>query len=146
MTKGKPWPPEDEKSLKTWFTQGTTDLRVLAFSLDDRYTEEALRQKLMKLGLVEQQQTVANRCCSSKLELPEELPSVEESLKTLSAALKALETPGLDKGEVLRLRCIISGIKTYKELLVDYADYRGLEQDLIELKEKYSALAESKKP
>jgi hypothetical protein len=141
MTKGKPWPLEDEKSLKTWFTQGTTDLRVLAFSLEGRYTEEAIRQKLIKLGLIEQQQTAANRCCSSELELPEELPSIEEALKTLCAALKALEAAGLDRREVLRLRSIISGVKTYKELLVDYIDYRGLEQLLIELREKYDALA-----
>jgi hypothetical protein len=145
MTKGKPWPLEDEKNLKTWFTRGTTDLRVLAFSLEGRYTEEAIRQKLIKLGLIEQQQTAANRCCSSQLELPDELPSVEEALKTLCAALKALETPGLDRREVLRLRNIISGVKTYKELLADYVDYRGVEQELIELREKYEALAASMK-
>jgi hypothetical protein len=46
---------------------------------------------------------------SSSLKLPAELPSVEESLKKLSAALKALETPGLDQSEVLRLRGIIAG-------------------------------------
>ena len=99
--------------------QASLIFRVLAFSLDGRYTEEAIRQKLIKLGLIEQQQTVANRCCSSKLELPEEMPSVEEALKTLCAALKALETPGLDKSEVLRLRSVISGAKVYKELLAD---------------------------
>jgi hypothetical protein len=146
MTKGKPWPTEDEKNLKDWYQSGTTDLRVLAFSLDGRYTEEAIRQKLIKLGLMkEQQQSAANCCCSSDLELPEEMPSVEEALKILCAALKALETPGLAKSEVLRLRSIISGIKTYKELFVDYLDYRGLEQRLIELEGKYSALGNSKK-
>ncbi len=147
MTKGKPWPADDEKNLKSWFASGTTNLGVLAFSLDGRYTEEAIRQKLIKLGLLkEQQQSAANCCCSSDLELPEEMPSVEEALKTLCAALKALETPGLDKSEVLRLRSIISGIKTYKELFVDYLDYRGLEQRLIELEGKYSAFVKTKKP
>lgn len=145
MTKGKPWPDDDEKSLKAWYTSGTTNLGVLAFSLDGRYTEEAIRQKLIKLGLIKQQQSAANCCCSSELDLPNEMPSVEEALKTLCAALKALETPGLDKSEVLRLRSIISGIKTYKELFVDYLDYRGLEQRLIELEGKYSALVKTKK-
>jgi hypothetical protein len=146
MTKGKPWPADDEKNLKAWFTSGTTDFRVLAFSLDGRYTEEAIRQKLIKLGLMkEQQQSAANCCCSSNLELPEEMPSVEEALKILCAALKALEAPGLDKSEVLRLRSIISGIKTYKELFVDYLDYRGLEQRLIDLEGKYGALGKGKK-
>jgi hypothetical protein len=64
---------------------------------------------------------------TSKLELPEEMPSVEEALKILCAALKALVTAGLDRSEVLRLRNIISGVKTYRELLVDYVDYRGLD-------------------
>ena len=38
------------------------------------------------------------------MKLPEELPSVEEALKILVAAMKALETPDLSKTEVLRLR------------------------------------------
>jgi len=39
----------------------------------------------------QQPQAAAPCCCSSKLKLPDELPSVEETLKTLAAALKALE-------------------------------------------------------
>ena len=38
-------------------------------------------------------------------------------LKVLVAALKALETEGLDKSEVLRLRGIVQSVKVYKELL-----------------------------
>ena len=98
MTKGKPWPTEDEKNLKAWFTSGVTDFGVLAFNFDGRYTEEAVRQKLIKLQLIkEQQRSAANRCCSPELELPDEMPSVEEALKKLCAALKALETRSLDK-------------------------------------------------
>jgi hypothetical protein len=63
------------------------------------------------------------------------------TLKTLAAALKGLETPGLDKCEVLRLRGIIAGAKVYKELLADYMDYRGLEVELMEWREKYAELA-----
>ena len=83
-----------------------------------------------------------NGCTTtSKLELPDELPSVEEALKTLAAALKALDAPGLGKSEVLRLRNIISGVKVYKELLADYVNYRGLEAELLELRQKYAELA-----
>ncbi len=57
-------------------------------------------------------------CCSSELELPEELPSIEETLKTLAAALEALKTPGLEKNDVFRLRGIITGAKVYKDLLI----------------------------
>ena len=66
------------------------------------------------------------------------MPSVEETLKTLSAALAALENPGLKKTDVFRLRCIISGAKVYKELLTDYMNYRGLEAELLELRGKYA--------
>jgi hypothetical protein len=54
VTKGKPWPVDDEKNLKDWFTSGTTDLRVLAFSFEGRYTEEAIRQKLIKFDLMKE--------------------------------------------------------------------------------------------
>jgi len=77
LTKGKPWPIEDERKLKDWFTSGTTDLGILAFSFDGQYTEEAIRQKLIKFELFkEEQQQPENSacCCSSKLELPDELP------------------------------------------------------------------------
>ena len=96
MTKGKPWPVEDERKLKDWFTSGTTDLGVLAFSFDGRYSQNAIRQKLIRLGLlkVEQQQS-ENVCCTTTLALPDELPSVEEALKTLAAALKALDALGV---------------------------------------------------
>jgi hypothetical protein len=43
--------------------------------------------------------------------LPEELPSIEETLMKLSAVLAALENPGLEKTDILRLRGIISGCK-----------------------------------
>ncbi len=73
--------------------------------------------------------------------MPEELPSVEETLKTLAAALKGLETGGLKRDEILRLRGIILGAKTYKELLADYVNYRAIEAELLEWRNKYEALA-----
>jgi hypothetical protein len=142
LVKGKPWDLEDEKKLTSWFKSGTSDLRVLAFSLDGKYSEEGIRQKLIKLDLLKEQQQSKNQCCcSSKFELPEELPSVEETLKTLAAALEALQTFGLEKSDILRLRTIISGAKVYKELLADYMNYRGLEAELLELREKYVELS-----
>ena len=62
--------------------------------------------------------------------LPEDLPSIEEQLKVLSAALKTLEQPMLEHSETLRLRSIISGVKIYKELFADYVNYRGLEAEV----------------
>jgi hypothetical protein len=117
---------------------------VLAFNFDGKYSEDAIRQKLIRLGLIKEEVVgqLKNGCTTtSKLELPDELPSVEEALKTLVAALKALESPRLGKNDVSRLRGIIAGTKIYKELLADYVDYRGLEAELFELRRKYAELA-----
>jgi hypothetical protein len=142
MTKGKPWDPTDEANLKDRFTSGTKDFGVLSISFNGKYSPNAVYQKLLDLGLISKEEEARKKRTSSstKLKLPKELPSVEETLKTLCAALAALETPGLDKAEVLRLRGIISGCKMYKELLADYVNYRGLEAELLELKEKYGSL------
>ncbi len=66
--------------------------------------------------------------------------SVEESLKMLAAALGALDSPGLDKTEVLRLRGIIQGAKVYKDMFADYVDYRRLEVELLELRKSMQHL------
>ncbi len=144
--KGKPWPSDDERKLKSWFKSGITDLRVLSFNFEGAYTKEAIRQKLLSFGLLKEQQQQKNQsCCSSKLELPPELPTVEEALKVLAASLKALQTSGLDRVEVLRLRGVISGCKTYKEQFADYLNYRELEERLVELEAKYAELVGRKR-
>jgi hypothetical protein len=142
MVKGKPWSTEDEKKLTSWYRSGTTDLRVLAFSFEGKYTENAIYQKLLDLSLLREEEERKKQSSSSfKLELPAELPSIEETLKTLAGALEALKKGGLDKNEIFRLRCLISGAKVYKDLLEDYSDYRGLEAELMEAKEKYAAFS-----
>ena len=54
--RGKPWPVDDEKCLKDWFVSGTKDLGVLAFSLDSKYSENAVYQKLLDLGLLKEEE------------------------------------------------------------------------------------------
>ena len=73
--------------------------------------------------------------------MPAELPSVEETLKLLAGALIALKTGGLNRDDILRLRGVILGAKTYKELIADYINYRALEAELLEWRNKYEALA-----
>jgi hypothetical protein len=68
------------------------------------------------------------------LKLPERLPSVEEELKVLSAAIEALRLPGLCRSEVSRLHNIIMGVKVYQELFAQYVNYRGLEAEVLELR------------
>lgn len=75
----------------------------------------------------------------SDLKLPERLPSVEEKLKVLNAALVELEQPGLSQAEVSRLRCIIQGVNVYQKLYADFVNYRGLESEILELRRQFAA-------
>ena len=78
MVKGKPWPTEDEQKLTSWFKSGTTDLRILAFSFDGKYSENAIYLKLLDLGLLKEEEDAKHHSSSStltsKLTLPKELP------------------------------------------------------------------------
>ena len=56
----------------------------------------------------------------------------------MAAAMNALQTPNLSKVEIARLRSIIQAVKTYKELLADYINYRQIEARLIEMEQKYA--------
>jgi hypothetical protein len=138
MTKGKPWPIEDERKLRDHVKTGVS-FEALVASFGNRYTRNAVYQKMIDLGLKEEEEAIIHGTSSSikaKLILPKELPSVEEKLKSLSAALAALETPGLDRDEMMRLRIIILGVKVYKELFVDYVKYCELEAEVSELRRK----------
>ena len=122
LVKGKPWDLEDEKKLIDWYRSGVVSFRVLSFNFEFKYSENAIYQKLLDLGILKEEEANAKKTTSSsstltvKLAMPKELPSIEETLKTLSAALKSLDTPGLEKNDVFRLHCIIAGAKVYKEL------------------------------
>ena len=86
------------KKLIDWYTSGTTELRVLAYSFEGKYSQNAIYQKLLDLGILKEEEDGAKKnhssssILTSKLTLPKELPSVEETLMTLSAALASLDT------------------------------------------------------
>ena len=142
--RGKPWDINEERKLRQLVEEGKDVDEICRVMVK---TRDAVLSKMYGLGLKqlkEEDNSSVQRHLSSSFQLPEELPSVEEALKTLSAALKALETPGLDQAEVLRLRSIISGVKVYKEIFADYLDYRGLEERLVDLEGKYASLTKTK--
>ena len=139
MVKGKPWTPEEEKQLRVMLSENKS-VRVIARALCK--SRDSVRIKIARLEVVVQsEKTTRTTTSCPSLVLPGELASVEVTLKTLAAALKALETPGLERNDVLRLRGIIAGAKVYNELLAEYVDYRGLEAELVELREKYAELS-----
>jgi hypothetical protein len=67
------------------------------------------------------------------------LPSVEEKLRVLDAALVALERPGLRAAEISRLHNIIQGVKVYQQLFADFVNYRTLESEVLELRKQLAA-------
>lgn len=142
--KGKPWDINEERKLRQLVEEGKSVDEICRVMVK---TRDAVLSKMYGLGLKQQKEEDNGRVqrrLSSSFQLPEELMSVEEALKKLSAALMALETPGLDQAETLRLRSIISGVKVYKEIFADYLNYRELEERLVELERKYGDLFRKK--
>ncbi len=133
MVKGKPWTVEEEKQLQQML-QSNKSVRVIAKALGK--TRDCVRMKITRLGLEVVVQGKSERTTTTNLQLPSDLPSIEEELKKLSAALTALEQPGLEQAETLRLRSIIQGVKIYKELFEDFVDYRGFEAEVLEVKRR----------
>lgn len=136
MTKGIPWTVEDEIQLKT-LIESQTPTNIIAQTL--KRTPTAILLKCQRLGLVP-----ADSVTRSTLALPDELPSVEETLKELAGALRAAKEPGLNRAEIHRLQIIATLSRTYKEILADYINYREIETKLNDLEAKYATLVTSK--
>ena len=108
IAKGKPWDINEVRQLRQLVEEGKGIEEISKIMVK---TKAAIRQKIMDLDLKvlkkeEQQHAVSHQkkpCfCSSKLELPTELPTVEETLQILAAALRKSAEAGLDKDEVGR--------------------------------------------
>ena len=143
MTKGKPWDINEIRQLRQLAEEckGIDEISQVMVK-----TRDSIRQKMLDLDLkvLKEEERVVSakkaRFSSSKLELPPDLPTVEETLQILAAALRKGAEAGLDKDEVQRLQVVATLAKTYKEAFADYLDYRGLEERLVELEGKYESL------
>ena len=80
MVKGKPWSIEDEKKLKNWVTSGVS-IDSLVFSFYGQYTMDVTLRKMGRLGL-EEVAAEKKFVTATSFKLPEELPNIEETLKT----------------------------------------------------------------
>jgi hypothetical protein len=78
------------------------------------------------------------------MQIPKELPSIEETLKILAGALNAATKPGLDKTEIQRLKTIAILATKYNEKLPDYVHYREIEMRLNDMEPKYAKLLQEK--
>jgi hypothetical protein len=74
-------------------------LNALVISFDGRYSKNAIYQKMIDLGLREEEVPCAESSSSFELKLPADLPSVEETMKHLTATLTTLKQPGLCIGQ-----------------------------------------------
>ncbi|PVX27317.1 MAG: hypothetical protein CW716_02950 [Candidatus Bathyarchaeum sp.] len=139
--KGKPWPKEDADKLVE-LVDAKKPLDVIVSQFQGR-SEGAIKQKIRRLGLEVVVSTQRIGTTTSELKIPKDLPSVEEALKILAAALKRAAQEGLDKVEVQRLNVVATLARTYKELFADYVHYREIEAKLVELEVKYAKLAKT---
>lgn len=110
MVKGKHWTPKKEQQLRELVAAKKT-VNFIADVMEK--SEESVRMKIRRLGLnvVERPK---NHWSTTNLKIPQVLPSIETALKKLVAAMEALETPGLSKTEVVRLRAIIHAVSIYQ--------------------------------
>ncbi len=67
------------------------------------------------------------------------LPSIEEKLRELDNASKALHHKGLSPTEIKRLGKIIDAATEYNQLFEKYAHYRELENELVELRRQLAS-------
>ena len=142
MVRGKPWTVDEERRLRDMVEQRQS-LGVIAgeFGKSLECVKKKMKRLDLKLEVVVPKKIVETTTTSSDSDGDKELPNVERQLRVMSSAIDALQHPGLDKTEVIRLRSIVQSVKTYKELLADYLDFRGLEIRLYELEAKYAELA-----
>lgn len=143
MPKGKPWTKEEVEKLRS-LVEDRQPWDVIAAEL--HRSEGAIRQKCRRLGL----EVVVNRpgktvTTTSELVIPKELPSVQEALKILAAALKTAAEPGLDNTEIQRLQVVATLARTYENLLANFMRYREIEKRLVELEAKYARLVKQQK-
>jgi hypothetical protein len=139
--KGKPWTIEEEKKLRRLVEAGHS---IKEISCDLKKSVGAIKKKMERLELqvvVVQEPTDSRMTTSKTIDLPKELFSVEEALAMLAGALKRSCESGLEKVEVQRLQVVATLARNYKEILADYLDYRGVEQELLELRHKYAELS-----
>jgi len=137
MPKGIPWTNEEEVRLKQLVQDGA-NLQAIALALGK--SENSIYNKIKRLGLEEGIRGLSPS--SFEIALPAELPTSEQALQMLAAALKSATEPGLDKVEVLRLQVVATLARAYDHLLANYIHYREIETKLIELEHKYGQLAQ----
>jgi transposase-like protein len=133
------WSAQEEQELLEAYKQGAS---VEALAQKYKRSPEAIKMKLKRLGL---DVVAAKLDITGQLNIPNELPSLEEVLKIVAAAIMKACEPGLGKTELQRLDVIATLYKAYAAGLEQYVGYKKIEAKLLELEKKYAVLAEKAK-
>ena len=144
MPKGKPWPVAQDRKLIELRENGKTIAEIAELM---NKSPDAIKQKLRRLGLkvVTIENNEGTTTTSSELILPEDLPSIEEAILKLAAAMKALENPKLTKTDVMRLRTLIQTSTIYQKRLTEYVGYKKIERKLVAADELLERCVKSRK-
>jgi len=144
MPKGKPWPVAQDRQLIEFRRNGKTITEISELM---NKSPDAIKQKLRRLGLkvVTIENNEGTTTTSSELILPEDLPTIEEALLKLAAAMKALENPKLTKTDVMRLRTLIQTSTIYQKRFAEYIGYKRIERKLVATDEKLEQYVKSRK-
>ena len=135
------WTRKEERNLMDLWNNGEHNANILAAQLSRK--PEAVRKKLARMGLVvghekknagttttkEETETETR----ARLNIPRELPTIEETLKLQVSAVNALTKSNISKIDIGRFKAIIQGTKIYKEMFADYVHYLEIEKELVEL-------------
>jgi len=143
VTRGKAWTVDEELKLKALLEAGLP-VPIIATRLSK--TEVAVVLKVSRLGLKDDKkgEKMLSSSSSGELELPVELPTVEEAGKILGGALLAMMRPGVSKEDLRRWKAVADVAWKYKEFMADFLDYRALEERYVELRKKYEDLGAKK--
>lgn len=142
--RGKKWSVEEERLLIKLVQEGHS-YGYIAEKF--KTTKSAVRMKASRLELLVVNRSSKNpRITTKQINLPQELPSMEEALKILAGALQKSAENGLSQIEIQRLRIVADLARAYKDYLGDYLDYRKTESQLLELRKLYADLRKPEKP
>ena len=139
------WRPADEKELVEEFKRlGCSQSAIPQLSRRFDRSPEAITQKLRRLGLYGLNVVGSRAAITTTFEEVKNLPSPEEVLKIVAAALQKATEPGLGRTELQRLGTIVDLSKEYRDGLREFVNYKVIEAKLIELERKYGELAKER--
>ena len=142
--RGKKWSVEEERLLKKLMQEGHS-YGYIAEKF--KTSKSAVRMKASRLELlVVDRSPRTPRTTTGQIKPPQELLSIEETLKILAGALQKSAEKNLSPTEIQRLRITADLARVYKDQLSDYLDYRKTESKLLELRKLYADLRKPKKP